>query len=74
MLDFDDPDRTTSSAFATWVRGDLYPAPADIVGFVNGLPLLLIECEELHADSEGSRGKNTPNYRGFRTSSTTTQW
>ncbi len=31
-----------------WVRGDLYRRRPDIIGFVNGLPLLFIECKNIH--------------------------
>jgi type I restriction enzyme R subunit len=31
-----------------WVRGDLYRRRADIIGFVNGIPLLFVECKNVH--------------------------
>ncbi|MEA3303128.1 MAG: type I restriction endonuclease, partial [Pseudomonadota bacterium] len=31
-----------------WVHGDLYRKRADIVGFVNGLPLLFVELKNIH--------------------------
>ncbi len=33
-----------------WVQGDVYRRRADIVGFVNGLPLLFIECKNVQKD------------------------
>ena len=33
-----------------WVRGDLYRRRADIVGFVNGLPLLFMELKNVSKD------------------------
>jgi len=33
-----------------WVRGDLYRRRADIVGFVNGLPLLFMELKNVSRD------------------------
>ena len=33
-----------------WIKGDLYRRRADIIGFVNGLPLLFVECTALHKD------------------------
>ena len=33
-----------------WVQGDLYRRRIDIVGFVNGIPLLFVECKNIHKD------------------------
>ena len=46
-----------------WVRGDLYRRRADIVGFVNGLPLLFIECKNLHKNLKTAFDKNFSDYR-----------
>ena len=46
-----------------WVRGDLYRRRADIVGFVNGLPLLFIECKNIHKDLKTAYEKNYSDYR-----------
>ena len=46
-----------------WVRGDLYRRRADIVGFVNGLPLLFIECKNIHKDLEVAYRKNLSDYK-----------
>ena len=54
VLDFDDP---------TWVRGDLYRRRPDIIGFVNGLPLLFIECKKIHRDLKAAFEKNYADYR-----------
>ncbi len=45
-----------------WVRGDLYRRRADIVGFVNGLPLLFIECKNIHKDLKAAFEKNYSDY------------
>lgn len=41
-----------------WIRGDLYRRRADIVGFVNGIPLLFMElknvCKDIRAAYEGN--------------------
>ena len=43
VFDFDEPGENHFLCVRElWVRGDLYRMRADIVGFVNGLPLLLI--------------------------------
>ena len=46
-----------------WVRGDLYHRRADIVGFVNGLPLLFIECKNIHKDLKIAFEQNFSDYR-----------
>jgi len=46
-----------------WVRGDLYRKRADIVGFVNGLPLLFIECKNIHKNLKTAFEKNYSDYR-----------
>ncbi|MFC2077962.1 type I restriction endonuclease subunit R [Candidatus Bipolaricaulota bacterium] len=46
-----------------WVRGDLYRRRADIVGFVNGLPLLFVECKNIHKDLKTAYEKNYSDYR-----------
>ena len=46
-----------------WVRGDLYHRRADIVGFVNGLPLLFIECKNIHKDLKTAFEKNFSDYK-----------
>jgi type I restriction enzyme R subunit len=46
-----------------WVRGDLYRRRADIVGFVNGLPLLFIECKNIHRNLKTAFEKNFSDYK-----------
>jgi len=46
-----------------WVRGDLYRKRADIVGFVNGIPLLFIECKNIHKNLKTAFEKNYSDYR-----------
>lgn len=45
-----------------WVRGELYRRRADIVGFVNGIPLLFIECKNVHKDLRNAYEKNFKDY------------
>ena len=45
-----------------WVKGDLYRRRADIVGFVNGLPLLFIECKNIHKNLRTAYDKNLSDY------------
>jgi type I restriction enzyme R subunit len=46
-----------------WVRGDIYRRRADIVGFVNGIPLLFLECKNIHKDLRRAYDDNLSDYR-----------
>jgi len=46
-----------------WVRGDLYRRRIDIVGFVNGLPLLFVECKNIHKNLRIAYDKNFSDYQ-----------
>ena len=46
-----------------WVRGDLYRRRADIVGFVNGLPLLFMELKNVTKDIRAAYEKNLKDYK-----------
>ncbi|MYD30508.1 MAG: type I restriction endonuclease subunit R [Nitrospira sp. SB0675_bin_23] len=46
-----------------WIKGDLYRRRADIVGLVNGLPLLFIECKNVHRDLRAAFEENYSDYR-----------
>ena len=64
VVDFDDPDNNHFLCVRElWVRGDLYRRRPDIVGFVNGLPLLFIECKNIHRDLKAAFEKNYADYR-----------
>ncbi|GAB4338273.1 MAG: type I restriction endonuclease subunit R [Calditrichia bacterium] len=45
-----------------WVRGDLYRRRADIVGFVNGIPLLFMECKNIDKNLQVAYQKNYSDY------------
>jgi len=46
-----------------WVRGDLYRRRADIVGFVNGLPLLFMELKNISKDIRAAYEQNFLDYK-----------
>ena len=46
-----------------WVRGDLYRRRADIVCFVNGLPLLFMELKNVTKDIRAAYEKNLKDYK-----------
>jgi type I restriction enzyme R subunit len=54
LIDFDNPDQNRYLAVRElWVRGRLWRRRPDVIGFVNGLPLVFIELKrfEVHIDS-----------------------
>jgi len=46
-----------------WVQGDLYRRRIDITGFVNGIPLLFVECKNIHKDLKNAYAKNFADYK-----------
>ena len=64
LLDFDQPANNHFLCVRElWVHGDLYRRRADIVGFVNGLPLLFVECKNIHRDLKAAFERNYSDYR-----------
>jgi len=46
-----------------WVTGEMYKRRADLVGFVNGLPLVLVELKAAHKQIENAFNKNLKDYK-----------
>src|SRR6266436_3533718 len=46
-----------------WIKGALYRRRADIVGFVNGLPLLFMELKNVHKDLRRAYEENLSDYK-----------
>jgi len=64
IFDFDTPENNDFLCVRElWVKGDLYRRRADIIGFVNGLPLLFIECKNLHKNLKTAFEQNFSDYR-----------
>jgi type I restriction enzyme R subunit len=64
LIDFDEPENNDFLCVRElWVRGDLYRRRADIIGFVNGLPLLFIECKNIHKNLKTAFEQNFSDYR-----------
>jgi type I restriction enzyme R subunit len=64
VIDFDNPDRNDfflASQF--WVTGEMYKRRADLVGFVNGLPLIFIELKAVHKKLENAFKDNITDYK-----------
>ncbi|AQS90564.1 DEAD/DEAH box helicase [Gluconobacter albidus] len=64
LIDFDTPENNHFLCVRElWVKGDLYRRRADIVGFVNGLPLLFVECKAVHKDIRHAYEQNLSDYK-----------
>lgn len=64
VFDFDIPENNHFLCVRElWVRGDLYSRRADIVGFVNGLPLLFMELKNVTRDIRTAYEKNLSDYK-----------
>lgn len=64
VLDFENPGNNHFLCVRElWVRGDIYRRRADIVGFVNGLPLMFIECKTIHKDIRHAYEQNLADYK-----------
>ena len=62
-----DFDEATNNHFLAvrelWVQGDLYRRRIDIVGFINGIPLLFVECKNIHKDLRNAYERNFADYK-----------
>ncbi|MHC1729696.1 MAG: type I restriction endonuclease subunit R [Syntrophobacteraceae bacterium] len=64
IIDFDEPENNHFLCVRElWVRGDLYRRRADIIGFVNGLPLIFMELKNVSKDIRAAYEKNLADYR-----------
>ncbi|MFA7683746.1 MAG: type I restriction endonuclease subunit R [Syntrophales bacterium] len=64
IIDFDQPQKNHFLCVRElWVRGDLYRRRADIVGFVNGLPLLFMELKNVSKDIRVAYEQNFQDYK-----------
>ena len=64
VIDFDEPEKNDFLCVRElWIKGSLYRRRADIVGFVNGLPLLFIECKNVHKKLRAAFDGNYCDYK-----------
>ena len=64
VFDFDAPESNHFLCVRElWIQGGLYRRRADIIGFVNGLPLLFIECKNIHRNLRAAFEQNYSDYR-----------
>lgn len=64
VFNFQEPSKNHFLAIRElWIQGSLYRKRADIVGFVNGIPLLFIELKNVHKDVEHAYRDNLTDYK-----------
>lgn len=64
LIDFDNADNNRFTAVREmWVHGALWRRRPDIIGFVNGLPLVFIELKRIDVDIDNAYKKNYADYR-----------
>jgi type I restriction enzyme R subunit len=64
LIDLDNPENNDYLLVSQfWVSGDVYTRRADLVGFINGLPLIFIELKGVHKNLEDAYDKNLTDYK-----------
>ncbi|WP_026987166.1 type I restriction endonuclease subunit R [Fodinicurvata fenggangensis] len=64
LIDWRNPENNEFfMASQFWVRGELYSRRCDLVGFVNGIPLLFLELKASHNTLKASYDGNLTDYR-----------
>jgi type I restriction enzyme R subunit len=64
VIDWDNPENNDFLLVSQfWVRSDLYRRRADLVGFVNGIPLVFIELKAAHKRLRKAYDENLRDYR-----------
>jgi len=64
IFDFDDPDNNHFLAVRElWIKGALYRRRADVIGFVNGIPLVFVELKAPNRDLQRAYNENLSDYK-----------
>jgi type I restriction enzyme R subunit len=65
VIDWRDPESNSFLLVSQfWIKSDLYTRRADLVGFVNGLPLVFVELKASHKNLRHAYDDNLTDYRG----------
>ena len=64
IFDYENPDNNRFLVIRElWVKGDIYRRRADLVGFINGIPLVFMEVKNLHKDVKAAYEQNFCDYK-----------
>lgn len=64
VIDFNNPENNDFFlASQLWVTGEMYKRRADLVGFVNGLPLIFAELKAVHKKLDNAFKNNLADYK-----------
>ena len=64
VFDFDNPENNHFLAVRElWIKGVLYRRRADVIGFVNGVPLVFIELKAPNRDLQRAYNENLSDYK-----------
>ncbi|VEN72691.1 Type I restriction enzyme R Protein [Candidatus Desulfarcum epimagneticum] len=64
IFDFESPENNHFLIVRElWIKGDVYRRRADIMGYVNGIPLIFMEVKNLHHDIKVAYEKNLSDYK-----------
>lgn len=64
VFDFDNPDNNHFLVVRElWVKGDIYRRRADVVGFINGIPLVFMEVKNVNKDVKAAYEQNFSDYK-----------
>lgn len=64
IIDWENPDN--NDYFLTsqlWITGEMYKRRADLIGFVNGLPLVFVELKAVHKNLKNAYDDNLTDYK-----------
>jgi type I restriction enzyme, R subunit len=64
VIDWDNPENNDFLLVSQlWIHSDLYKRRADLVGFINGIPLVFIELKASHKNLKNAYDENLSDYR-----------
>lgn len=64
LIDFDNPENNDYLLVSQfWVTGDIYRRRADLVGFINGIPLIFMELKGINKNLEDAYKNNLRDYK-----------